>query len=142
MRDIAYEQALSKHQRDMLEMLNQYSQQDPNQWTRHDLFAIQRVLQIYIESFIGMARYLVQQKYQLSVSQSREALDELKNRADLNPQQYKQLIKIIGFRNVLVHNYLDINDEIVEAIVIQQQFSLLDNFIAQWQEQLTRLPTA
>lgn len=141
MRDTAYEQALSKHQRDMLEMLNQYSQQDPNQWTRHDLFAIQRVLQIYIESFIGMARYLVQQKYQLSVSQSREALDELKNRADLSPQQHKQLLKIIGFRNVLVHDYLDINDEIVEAIVIQQQYLLLDSFIAQWQKQLTQLPT-
>jgi uncharacterized protein YutE (UPF0331/DUF86 family) len=136
MRDIAYEQTLFKHQRDMLEMLNNYSQQNPNQWTQHDLFAIQRVLQIYIESFIGIARYLVQQKYQLNVSQSREALDELKKRGDITFQQHTQLLKIIGFRNVLVHDYLDINSAIVEAIVIQQQYLLLNSFILQWQQEL------
>jgi len=136
MRDITYEQALFKHQRDMLEMLNNYSQQNPNQWTQHDLFAIQRVLQIYIESFIGIARYLVQQKYQLNVSQSREALDELKKRGDITFQQHTQLLKIIGFRNVLVHDYLDINNTIVEAIVIQQQYLLLNSFILQWQQEL------
>jgi len=140
MRDIAYEQALFRHQRDMLEMLNQYSQQDPKRWTRHDLFAIQRVLQIYIESFIGMARYVVQQKYQLTVSQSREAIDQLKNRTDLTLEQHKQLLKIIGFRNILVHDYLDINNAIVEAIVHKQQYLLLNSFILQWQEELKQLP--
>lgn len=142
MRDIAYEQAQIKHQRDMLEMLNQYSRQDPNQWTRHDLFAIQRVLQIYIESFIGMARYLAQQKYQLNVSQSREAIDELKNRADLSNEQHKQLLKIIGFRNVLVHDYLDINDAVVAAIVTGQQYLLLDDLISRWLQELASLPKA
>jgi uncharacterized protein YutE (UPF0331/DUF86 family) len=136
MRDIAYEQALFKHQSNMLEMLNNYSQQNPTQWTQHDLFAIQRVLQIYIESFIGIARYLVQQKYQLNVSQSREALDELKKRGDITFQQHTQLLKIIGFRNVLVHDYLDINNAIVEAIVIQQQYLLLNSFVLQWQQEL------
>lgn len=143
MRDVAYEQSLFKHQRNMLEMLNNYSQQNPNQWTQHDLFAIQRVLQIYIESFISITRYLVQQKYQLNVSQSREALDELKKRDDLTFQQHAQLLKIIGFRNVLVHDYLnisDINTVIIEAIVIQQQYLLLNDFISKWQQELDQLP--
>jgi uncharacterized protein YutE (UPF0331/DUF86 family) len=139
MRDIAYEQALLKHQRDMLEMLNQYSQQDPNQWTRHDLFAIQRVLQIFIESFIGIARYLVQQKYKLSVSQSREALDELKNRNDLTVQQHKQLLKIVGFRNVLVHDYLEINNDIVEAIIVKKNYLFMEDILTAWQTQLSLL---
>ncbi|MEI6706921.1 MAG: DUF86 domain-containing protein [Methylococcales bacterium] len=139
MRDIAYEQALLKHQRDMLEMLNQYSQQDPNQWTRHDLFAIQRVLQIFIESFISIARYLVQQKYKLSVSQSREALDELKNRNDLTVQQHKQLLKIVGFRNVLVHDYLEINDDIVAAIIVKKNYLFMEDILTAWQTQLSLL---
>lgn len=140
MRDIAYEQAQLKHQRDMLDMLNCYSQQDPDQWTRHDLFAIQRVLQIYIESFIGMARYLTQQKYQLSVSQSREAIDALKNHADLSTEQHKKLLKIIGFRNILVHDYLDINEAIIAAIITQQQYLLLADLLATWQKELAKLP--
>ena len=95
----------------MLRILDDYSHEDSAQWTERDFLAIQRALQIYIESFIGMARYFVQQKYQLSVSQLREALDELKSRGDLSPQQHDELLKIVGFRNVLVHDYLEIRNE-------------------------------
>jgi len=113
MRDIAYEQALLRHQRRMLRILDEYSRENTDTWTERDFLAIQRALQVYIESFIGMARYFVQQKYNLSVGQSREALDELKSRGDLTVQQHEELLKIVGFRNVLVHDYLDINDGIV-----------------------------
>jgi len=117
MRDIAYEQALLRHQRRMLRILDEYSRENTDTWTERDFLAIQRALQVYIESFIGMARYFVQQKYNLSVSQSREALDELKSRGDLTVQQHEELLKIIGFRNVLVHDYLELNDGIVQAMV-------------------------
>jgi uncharacterized protein YutE (UPF0331/DUF86 family) len=102
MRDIAYEQALRKHQQKMLRIVDGYRLENPEQWTERDLLALQRALQVLIESFIGMARYFVQLKYQLSLSQSREAVDELKNRGDLSAEQHQQLLKIIGFRNVLV----------------------------------------
>ncbi len=75
MRDIAYEQVLLRHQRRMLRILDEYSSENSDAWTEQDFLAIQRALQVYIESFIGMARYSVQQKYNLSVSQSHEALD-------------------------------------------------------------------
>ena len=85
----------------MLRILDEYHNEEPSKWTERDFLAIQRALQIYIESFIGMARYFVQQKYQLSVSQSREALDELKSRGDLSAGQHEEALKIVGFRNVL-----------------------------------------
>jgi len=56
---------------------------------------------------------LSSKKYNLSVSQSREAIDELKSRGDLSVLQHEELLKIIGFRNVLVHDYLELNDGIV-----------------------------
>jgi len=34
-------------------------------------------------------------------------------------QQHGELLKIIGFRHVLVHDYLDINEGVVQAIVTQ-----------------------
>ncbi len=136
MRDIAYEQALLRHQQKMLRILDEYSYEDVNTWTERDFLAIQRALQIYIESFIGMARYFVQQKYALSLSQSREALDELKNRGDLTRQQHQEVLKIIGFRNVLVHDYLDINDGIVQAVVMKRHYAILGDLITQWQQAL------
>jgi hypothetical protein len=81
MRDIAYEQALLRHQRRMLRILDEYSRENTDTWTERDFLAIQRALQVYIESFIGMARYFVQQKYNLPVGQSREALMDTLKRA-------------------------------------------------------------
>ncbi|WP_197488548.1 HepT-like ribonuclease domain-containing protein [Methylomonas koyamae] len=83
-----------------------------------------------------MARYFVQQKYQLSFSQSREALDELKSRGDLTPEQHGELMKIIGFRNVLVHDYLDVNDGIVQAIVTKKQYLILEKWMVVWHGEL------
>jgi len=71
MRDIAYEQSLIQHQYRMLRILDEYALENASAWKERDLLAIRRALQVYIESFIGLARYFVQQKYQLSVSQSR-----------------------------------------------------------------------
>ncbi len=139
MRDIAYEQALLRHQRKMLRILDEYSRENTAAWTERDFLAIQRALQVYIESFIGMAHYFVQQKYHLSVSQSREALDELKSRGDLSYQQHGALLKIIGFPNVLVHDYLDINDEIVQAIVTKRLYAILESLNLQWRQALDSL---
>jgi uncharacterized protein YutE (UPF0331/DUF86 family) len=139
MRDIAYEQALLRHQRKMLRILDEYAQEDTNTWTERDFLAIQRALQIYIESFIGMARYLVQQKYNLSVSQSREALDELKSRGDLTAQQHDELLKIVGFRNVLVHDYLEINDGIVQSVITKRHYAIIERLVLQWQQALDLL---
>jgi len=140
MRDIAYEQAQRRHQQKMLRILEEYSREDANTWTERDFLAIQRALQIYIESFIGIARYFVQQKYALSVSRSREALDELKNRGDLSNQHHHELLKIIGFRNVLVHDYLDINDGIVQAVIMKRHYAILDTLTTQWQQSLMTMP--
>jgi uncharacterized protein YutE (UPF0331/DUF86 family) len=139
MRDIAYEQALLRHQRRMLRILDEVSQEDADNWTERDYLAIQRALQVYIESFIGMARYFVQQKYNLPVSQSREALDELKSRGDLTVQQHEELLKIVGFRNVLVHDYLEINDGIVQAVVTKRTYAIMDDLMLEWRQALDLL---
>jgi len=136
MRDIAYEQALMHRRRKMLRILNEYSQENTHTWTERDLLAIQRALQVYIEAFIGMARYVVQQKYQLTVSQSREALDELKSHGDLPIDQHAEFMKILGLRNMLVHDYLDLNDDIVQAIVTKRQYAVLEDWMVVWQGKL------
>ncbi len=136
MRDIAYEQALLKHQQKMLRILDDYKAEASYPWNERDMLAIQRALQVYIEAFIGMARYLVQQRYQLSVSKSREALDELKIRGDLSSEQHQEVLKIIGFRNVLVHDYLDVNEAVVKAIIEQGLYQQLQTIIDVWQIKL------
>jgi uncharacterized protein YutE (UPF0331/DUF86 family) len=116
--------------------LDEYHNEDTANWTERDFLAIQRALQIYIESFIGMARYFAQQKYNLSVSQSREAVDELKSYGDLSFQQHDELLKIIAFRNVLVHDYLELNDGIVQAVIKKRHYAILENLFMEWRKEL------
>jgi uncharacterized protein YutE (UPF0331/DUF86 family) len=120
----------------MLRILDEYHNEDTANWIERDFLAIQRALQIYIESFIGMARYFVGQKYNLSVSQSREAVDELKSYGDLDFQQHDELLKIIGFRNVLVHDYLELNDGIVQAVIKKRHYAIMENLFVEWRQEL------
>lgn len=136
MRDIAYEQALIRHQRRMLRVLDEYYNEDIATWTERDFLAIQRALQVFIESFIGMARYFAAQKYNLSLSQSREAIDELKSYGDLTLQQHAELLKIIAFRNVLVDDYLELNDGIVQAVIKKRHYALMESLFVEWRKQL------
>jgi uncharacterized protein YutE (UPF0331/DUF86 family) len=123
----------------MLRILDEYHNEDVTKWTERDFLAIQRALQIYIESFIGLARYMAQQKYQLSVSQSREAVDELKSRGDLSFEQHDKLLKIIGFRNVLVHDYLELNDGIVQAVIEKRHYGILESLMEEWHNALKEM---
>ena len=59
---------------------------------------------------------------------------------DLGFEPHRELMKIVGFRNVLVHDYLDINDAIVRALVTQRRYAILENVTAAWREALDGLP--
>ncbi|MET4694708.1 type VII toxin-antitoxin system HepT family RNase toxin [Endozoicomonas lisbonensis] len=121
MRDKAYEQEVDRVQQEMLLMLDDLHT-DIDHWNGRDLLAAQRALQIIIESLIGLSRYTYQQKYNISVSKSRSALDGLAKQGDICKTDYELSLKMIGFRNVLVHDYLDVNQKIIEAIIRKKQY--------------------
>jgi len=61
------------------------------------------------------------------------------SRGDLSFQQHDELLKIVGFRNVLVHDYLDINDGIVQAIITQRHYAILEGLTWEWRQALELL---
>ncbi len=122
-RDLIYEQQLYNNALRMQQILTNYSQQQ--QWLETDYLAIERSLQILIESFIGLARYTLEIRYDIHVSKSREAIDVLHLKGVFDNHVYQQLNKMIGFRNVLVHDYLKLNPAIIQSIVRQQHYNLV-----------------
>ncbi|PVZ72343.1 type VII toxin-antitoxin system HepT family RNase toxin [Pelagibaculum spongiae] len=122
MRDEAYEQQIETIQQEMLAVLDEL-RQDLGQWKYRDLLAAQRALQVVIESLVRFSRYTYQQKYNVTASKSRQGLDGLLNHGDLSEAQHTLASKMIGFRNVLVHDYLDVNRKIVESIISSNMYS-------------------
>ena len=111
-----YEQTIDGVQQEMLLVLDDLHA-DLGTWKNRDILAAQRALQVLIESLIGLSRYVYQQKYGISVNKSRAGLDGLAKQGDLPKPDYELSLKMIGFRNVLVHDYLNVNINIIEAIV-------------------------
>ena len=134
MRDILYEQEIQKHINKMSRILGEYRETDRD-WTEIDTLAIERALQILIESVIGLSRYVLTTCFNINVSRSREAISELKQRGELTPGEHEKLNKIIGFRNILVHDYLNVNENITQAIITKQDYT----FVVQVAEKLMRL---
>jgi len=101
---------------ELIRILGQYKDTKQD-WSEIDTLAIERGLQILIESVIGLSPYVLTTCFGINVSRSREAIDELKRLGELTPEEREKLNKIIGFRNILVHNYLNVNENITQAII-------------------------
>ena len=121
MRDFLYEQEIKKNISRMNRILGEYRDTDSD-WSEIDTLAIERCLQILIESVIGLSRYVLNTVFSINVSRSREAVDELKRLGELTGDEHNKLTKIIGFRNILVHDYLNVDDTITRAIITKQDY--------------------
>jgi len=134
MRDILYEQEIQKHIAKIIRILGQYENGNTD-WSEIDILAVERGLQILIESVIGLSRYVLSTCFAINVPRSREAIDELKRLGEFTAGEREKLNKIIGFRNVLVHDYLNVDENITKAIITKQDYT----FIVQIAEKLTRI---
>jgi uncharacterized protein YutE (UPF0331/DUF86 family) len=83
-------------------------------------------LQRACESSIDAAMHLVR-LHRLGVPQeSREAFDLLERAGRIPPALAGELRKMVGFRNVAIHDYQRLNLDIVRSIIVQH----LDEFLA------------
>ena len=67
MNDKAYEQGLDTLQQEMLLVLDELHN-DLRSWNNRDILVAQRALQVLIESLIGLARYVYQNRYGITVT--------------------------------------------------------------------------
>ena len=124
MRDELYERELLRNSRRMIGILDGF-QKRQQALSETDHLAVQRALQILVESVIGMSRYVAEVVLGVRVGKSREGIDELRRAQMLDPETHERLMKIVGFRNVLVHDYLTIDDNVVQALVDKREYGFI-----------------
>jgi len=129
MRDELYEHELLGNARRMTRILDGFHDSSES-LSETDNLAIQRALQILVESVIGMSRYVAETALGIRVAKSRESLDELRRMGVLDHDTHSRLLRIVGFRNILVHDYLSIDDVVVSAIVKKREYAFLMEVLA------------
>ncbi len=86
------------------------------------------------EAAIDLAMHLVAQR-SLGVPQtSRDAFDFLEKAALLSPDTARKMRAMVGFRNIAVHNYQDLNLEVLRQVV-EQHLSDCDLFLKECTDQ-------
>lgn len=116
--------SLTGYQAELLELRILLSQRA---FTNLEYRAAERTLQVSIEACIGVAKHWAKALAGHSPQDAYQAFEILVQRGAQPAEGLAGWRKVIGLRNVLVHDYLNINPEIIRN-VIGQRYS--DQFFA------------
>lgn len=95
----------------------------PSEYDRMDIVEVN--LMRACESAIDLVNILRRRLRLPSVSSSREAFEDLAARRLLTQQTAEAMTAMVGFRNILVHDYIRVDRKIVGGIVTEHLESLL-----------------
>jgi uncharacterized protein YutE (UPF0331/DUF86 family) len=93
-----------------------------------DYRATERILQIFTELCIGLAKHWLKSIQGSSASDAYQTFSLLKENNQISSENLALWKKIIGIRNGLLHDYLNIDLLIVERIIKEQHYLQLEAF--------------
>lgn len=123
-----YVDSIQDHIRECIEELNDYTS-DLQKLNQKDFRGIERVLQILIEAGIGIAKRLVKKQNKLVPVGAYETFQKLCDLKYITPSELKKWESVIGLRNILVHDYLNINRNILRSILEKKEYSFIEDFM-------------
>lgn len=95
---------------------------------RRDYLAIERLLQILTELSIGLAKHCLKH-YQLHAApDAYQTFSQLQQQGFISADELSQWRQIIGMRNGLVHDYLNIDINIIRSVVANGHYQALAAF--------------
>jgi uncharacterized protein YutE (UPF0331/DUF86 family) len=86
-------------------------------------------LQVLIENAIGKAKHLLKAKQQVIPVSAYDVFQLLQQLNLISAVEKRQWDKTIGFRNTVVHEYMNVSEDIVFAIIRKQEYQFTLNFL-------------
>ncbi len=102
----------------LLEKMREYSLQDfVSEPERYG--STERFLQLAVEAALDIANHVIAELELGTVNQGRDIPMLFKDNGYIDGEMEEQWVRMIGFRNILVHDYLDVDRRIVYQVLQQ-----------------------
>lgn len=99
------------------------------QLSQTEYYAAERLLQVLIESAIGLCKNWVKEIDHIPPGEAYANFNRLYEKKIISHDQLEQWRKIIGLRNVLVHDYLKIEPRVIEGVLKNELYHFILNFM-------------
>lgn len=130
--DNLYPQAIIEHAQECVEQLGELASvlQDRS-LSSLEYRAGERLLQLLIESGIGVAKHWLRSIDLSTPADAYQCFSKLAQEQLITETQLSNWKKMIGLRNLLVHDYLNIDPEVITNILKNQYYLDVQKFIRQ-----------
>ncbi len=109
-----------------LETLHAILQQ--RSWTRVERKGAERLLQTLVEACIGVSKHWLKQHNKVLPSDAYSVFEKLMELQLIPADDALEWQRIIGMRNAIVHDYLNLDEKVIKAIVVNKMYLKLQEF--------------
>lgn len=126
----AYLQEVQAHAENIVSELDELGDlSETENLSNRDFYAVERLLQILTEACVGVAKHWVKLLNKTAPADAYQAFEMLLGLGMVSHQDLPTWKRIIGMRNALVHDYLNVDRQIVLAVLRQRAYRQLLEFI-------------
>ena len=97
-------------------------------WTRVERKGAERLLQTLVEACIGVSKHWLKQQNKVLPTDAYSVFKKLMELQLIPAEDAQEWQRIIGMRNAIVHDYLNLDEKIIKIIVVNKVYLKLQDF--------------
>ncbi len=124
-----YVDAIQQHVNESVEDLETlYTILQERAWTRIERKGAERLLQALVEACIGLSKHWLKQQNKVLPVDDYSVFEKLMDLQLVSSDEAQEWQRIIGMRNAIVHDYLNLDEKVIKAIIINKMYLKLQTF--------------
>jgi len=124
-----YKDAIQQHINESIEDLDDiYDILQQRSWTRIERKGAERLLQTLVEACIGLSKHWLKQQNKVLPVDAYSVFEKLMDLQLISSDDAEEWQRIIGMRNAIVHDYLNLDEKVIKAIVVGKMYLKLESF--------------